>query len=50
MESSIKHATFDCGDPRRLSTLWSEATGYVPLTVRRNLEMETYGLKRRCEA
>jgi hypothetical protein len=34
MASFIKYVTFDCADPRRLSTFWSEITGYIPLTVR----------------
>jgi Glyoxalase-like domain len=34
MAAFIKYVTFDCSDPRRLSTFWSQATGYVPLTVR----------------
>jgi len=34
MPSFIKYVTFDCADPRRLSTFWSEVTGYVPLTVK----------------
>jgi predicted enzyme related to lactoylglutathione lyase len=33
MASFIKYMTFDCAEPRRLSTFWSEVTGYVPLEV-----------------
>ncbi len=28
MTAFIKYVTFDCSDPRRLSTFWSEVTGY----------------------
>jgi predicted enzyme related to lactoylglutathione lyase len=33
MPAFIKYVTFDCADPRRLATFWSEVTGYVPVTV-----------------
>jgi hypothetical protein len=34
MSSFIKYVTFDCADPARLSTFWSEVTGYEQTTVR----------------
>jgi predicted enzyme related to lactoylglutathione lyase len=32
MTAFIKYVTFDCTDPRRLATFWSEATGYASVT------------------
>lgn len=34
MASFIRYVTFDCSDPGRLSSFWSEVTGYVPVEVR----------------
>lgn len=31
MSSFILYVTFDCADPRRLGTFWSEVTGYAPV-------------------
>lgn len=33
MTAFIKYVTFDCADPRRLSTFWSEVTGYAPMAA-----------------
>lgn len=33
MTAFIKYVTFDCADPRRLSSFWSEVTGYPSVTA-----------------
>ena len=37
MTTFIKNVTFDCANPRRVATFWSEVTGYEPVTERDDL-------------
>ena len=37
MTTFIKNVTFDCANPRRVATFWSEVTGYQPVMERDDL-------------